>query len=288
MWQIILMVVTLTFLVVASYVDLKKREVPDWTSYGLIFSALGLRFIFSFDAGWAIFLNGLLGFAVCFGLAYLFYYVNLWGGGDSKLLMGMGAVIGLGWNFEKFSLVSFDFNLLWFFLSLLFFGAVVGLFWSLSIALKERSKFFNEFKRLLGLTRRIRLLVLLISVGFFMLSLFYYHAWPFIFFPIGGFYTFCFVKAVEKSCFIKEYSVGQLVEGDWLAEDVVWKGKKIAGMGKGLEKKEIWNLMSLHGEGKLKSVLVKEGIPFVPSFLLAYLVVIFKAEIWQWLAGFLG
>ena len=115
-WQTILISLALVFLVVASYTDLKKREVPDWLNYGLIFSGLGLRFIFSFEGGWGIFLNGLAGFLVCLGIAYLFYYTNQWGGGDSKLLMGMGAVIGLGLNFENFSfsafsLSGFDFSL---------------------------------------------------------------------------------------------------------------------------------------------------------------------------------
>ncbi|MEK6938658.1 MAG: prepilin peptidase, partial [Nanoarchaeota archaeon] len=85
-----LIVVTLFALIIASYCDLKWREVPDWISYGLIFAALGIRAIFSLSSGWEIFISGALGFGVFLGLSCLLYYSYQWGGGDSKLLMGMG------------------------------------------------------------------------------------------------------------------------------------------------------------------------------------------------------
>lgn len=291
-WQVVLIAATLVFLIAASYSDLKRREVPDWLSYGLVFSALGLRFIFSFENGWGIFLNGLFGFLVCLGIAYLFYLTNQWGGGDSKLLMGMGAVIGLGLDFGNLSpdkfLSTFNFSLLWFFAGLLFFGALAGLLWALFIAVRERGKFAVEFKRLLGSIKKWHFLVLSVSFGFLVLSYFYWFFWLLVVFSVGGFYLLCFVKAVEKSCFVKELSTEELTEGDWLAEDVVVGGKNVVKKGRGLEKKEIRKLRRLQGEGKLKKMWVKVGVPFVPSFLAAYLAVIFGGTVWGWLQGFLG
>ena len=106
-WQLILIVIATLYLSVASYTDLKKREVPDWLNFSLIFSALGLRSIFSFEYGWSLLLDGILGLLVCLGIAYLFYYTNQWGGGDSKLLIGMGAIIGLGFNLQNFNFSNF-------------------------------------------------------------------------------------------------------------------------------------------------------------------------------------
>jgi Flp pilus assembly protein protease CpaA len=274
MWQVFLISVTLVFLAAASYSDLKKREVPDWLSYGLIFSAVGLRFIFSFAEGWMIFLNGLLGLLVCIGIAYLFYFANFWGGGDGKLLMGMGAVIGL------------SLNLLWFFLSLLFLGAIMGLLWGLFVAALKWRRFVKEFKGFLSLMRKWHFLAGLISLVFLGASFFYWYFWPLIIFPLGSFYLICFVKAVEESCFVKKVSVEELVEGDWLAKDVVVSGKRIAVEGRGLEKKEIHRLRNLFGEEKINEVLVKEGIPLVPSFLAAYLVIVFVD--WGWFLGIFG
>jgi len=79
---------------------------------------------------------------------------------------------------------------------------------------------------------------------------------------------------VEETCFVQKRSVKNLTEGDWLAEDVVVNAKRVVPK-KTLEMREIRLLQSLKAQGKLKYILIKEGIPFVPSFLLAYLVNLF-------------
>jgi hypothetical protein len=58
--------------------------------------------------------------------------------------MGMGAIIGFGW------IGGWDFSLLWFFLSLLVFGAIIGLLWSLFLAVGKWGSFVEEFKGGLG------------------------------------------------------------------------------------------------------------------------------------------
>ena len=61
--------------------------------------------------------------------------------------------------------------------------------------------------------------------------------------------------------------VNKLVEGDWVLEEVK-VGKKVLVAAKyGITKEQIAELK----KAKVKRVLVKEGIPFVPSFLLAYI-----------------
>ena len=76
MLSIILITITFIVLLIASYIDIRTREVPDWLNYGLIFTAFGIRIIYSFSLGWEIILSGILGFIVCLGLAFLFYYTN--------------------------------------------------------------------------------------------------------------------------------------------------------------------------------------------------------------------
>lgn len=278
-WQLILIIVAMLFLAVASYTDLKKREVPDWLNFGLIFSALGLRAIFSFNYGWEILLNGILGFLICFGIAYLFYFTNQWGGGDSKLLIGMGAIIGLGFDFKNFSLINFDFSLIIFFIGLFLFGAVFALIWGIVLAIKTGKIFIKEFKKLLIDFKKWHYLSLILSLIFLIGNFFYNYLWPLIIFPLLGFYTICFVKVVEKTCFIKKLSAEQLVEGDWLAEDILINKKTIFNKDVALEKKDVWKLRHLQQEEKIKNVLIKEGIPFVPSFLLSYIAIVFGKEI---------
>lgn len=281
--EFVLVPLTLAVLLAASYTDLRKREVPDWVAYGFIFAALGTRSIFSFDAGWTVIISGLLGFAVCFLLAHLFYYTHQWGGGDSKLLMGMGAAIGISYPWNETSA-----QLLWFFITLLFAGAAYGIVWMGFIAVRQRHTFIPEFRERIRKYQKLHLGILVFSAIFFVVSMlhmlhfnsFWGSFWPVTFFPPVMFYLFLFVNHVEKNCFVKKIDPMNLTEGDWLAEDVMVNGKKVIRK-KTLERKELTMLQNLRVKGRLKMVSVKEGIPFVPVFLLAYLITIFGKEVFQ-------
>ena len=64
----------------------------------------------------------------------------------------------------------------------------------------------------------------------------------------------------------------RLTEGDWIAKNVLYKGKVITGpKDLGIAKKQIALLKKLYRENKVKKILVKEGIPFVPSFFLGWI-----------------
>lgn len=265
MMELILVPLAGISLLAASYSDLKRREVPDWLSYSLIISALGVRSIFSVELGWSLLLSGVLGLAAGYLVACLFYYTHQWGGGDSKLLMGMGAVIGIAYPLNFSSL-----DWLWYLILLLLLGAFYGLFWMLFLAVKNRSQFSQEFREAMGFNRELHRgmwAFSLVVVGF---SIFARPFWPLSLIPVGLFYLFSFVNSVERSCFYRKADVKKLTEGDWLEENVFVDGRKILSK-KTLEKKDL-ELLHRH---KVKEVLIKEGVPFVPSFLLAYLVLVF-------------
>ena len=216
MLEIILVAVALVALVLASYADLTTKEVPDWLNYGLIFAALGIRIIFSFQLGWYILLSGLLGLAVFFLLGLLFYRANQWGGGDSKLLMGMGAVIGFTIPIDASSM-----NLVWFFFSVLFLGSIYGLIWMMVIAIKKREFFMAEFKKEINKYKKLHVGLGIMAVFFIFLGILSNLFWFLALFPAAIYYLLLFVNAVEKNCFISEVKISQLSEGDWLAEKVV-------------------------------------------------------------------
>ena len=73
------------------------------------------------------------------------------------------------------------------------------------------------------------------------------------------------LKSTELACMYKQIQVDKLTEGDWIQNDV-YKNKKIIYKVNpyGADKKSIDALK----KAKIKQVLVKEGIPFVPPFLL--------------------
>jgi hypothetical protein len=75
---------------------------------------------------------------------------------------------------------------------------------------------------------------------------------------------------MEKSVLIKRLPVEKLSEGDWIVKDVIIGGKRICGpRDLGIEKEQIAQLLQYKANGKISNVLVKEGIPFVPGFLIA-------------------
>ena len=65
----------------------------------------------------------------------------------------------------------------------------------------------------------------------------------------------------------------ELSEGDWIEKDIKIGSKKVYTKKElGVSKKQIRLLKKYYEKGKIKSVLVKEGIPFVPSFLIAFII----------------
>jgi len=82
-------------------------------------------------------------------------------------------------------------------------------------------------------------------------------------FPI----LFVFAKAVELSCLKRAVPVEKLSEGEWLYEDIIVGGKKIRANWEGVSADELRLIKKKYK----KDVIVKEGIPFTPSFLLSFL-----------------
>ena len=279
--EVLLPILTLAVLIIASYTDLRTREVPDWLSYGFLFAVLGMRILFSIEAGWNILLEGLLGFAAFFFLAHLFYYTNQWGGGDSKLLMGLGASVGIALPFTLSS-----FRLLWYLLSVLFLGSLYGLGWMVFIAVKKRKLFTKDWNQHFHQRRSVHGILLAAALVVVLLSIFIHPAFLLLLFPAAVYYLLLFVNTVERSCFITNLPIQKVTEGDWLAEDVYVDGTKVMKK-KTLQKSDLHALSLLQKQRKIEYVPIKGGVPFVPSFLFAYLVILFGSDVFGFLLALL-
>ncbi len=267
--DILLISLTLLILLISSYTDIKTREVPDWLSYAFLSTAFGLRLIFSIEYDYTILLSGLLGFLVCFLLAHLLYYTRQWGGGDSKILMGIGASIGI-----TYPLTPASFNLLLFFIFLLFVGAIFGLIWMSILALKNKTLFLKTFTQKLHKHKHIHYLILTLTLFAILITLFSSVFWPFIILIPLFFYLLLAVSCIEEHFFHIQKPIPHLTEGDWLAQTISINNRTLFEP-KTLEKSDLSTLKTLHSQNKLSAVLIKEGIPFLPSFLLAYIIIIF-------------
>lgn len=270
-------VLALAVLAIGSYTDIKTKEVPDWVNYGLIFAGLGVHAILSATSKiWTPLVSSLLGLGIGAGIAFAMYYLGQWGGGDAKMLMGLGAVIGF--DLKEMFFLSFLVNAF-------IIGAVYGLCYGVFLAVKNRKAFGKTFRFLLSkinpVVKKGIIFLEMLAVLFFILFLFFKNTY-FIFgisvivIFIAFYYLFLYAKTIEKCCMLRYVSPDKLTEGDWIAKEIRNKGKYIAGpKDLGISKKQIRMLKKL----KIEKVLMKEGIPFVPSFLMAFVFTYFYGNI---------
>jgi Flp pilus assembly protein protease CpaA len=275
--------IALLYLIAGSISDLKTREVADWANYGLIALGIVANLILSlFFGNPSYILTSLFGFAVFLILSLILFYTGQWGGGDSKMLMGLGALYGLGFNWQDSSfLISFLVNTL-------LAGAIYGIFWSALLSFKNRKKFMQQYKKIsatkhIKFSKAVSLILLLCSLIIFFL--FKENVIRFLSVSLGivivfTLYLWIFIKSVENSCMFKYVTPDKLTEGDWIARDIKIGGKYITGpKDLGISKKQIQALKTLYKQNKVKKVLIKEGIPFVPSFLLGWIFTLVSGNI---------
>ena len=282
MLEIIISSIVVIALLIASITDIKTREVPDWLNFSLVPLGIGIRLIYSLAINdYSFVIAGLLGFGVFFILGLVMFYTGQWGGGDSKMLMGLGALIGI-----PFAPLSYNMPLLSFLINTIIIGSFYGLGWSFVKILNNKKKFKKELKKLSKSIVKVRKFMLIlffvfiiliivvpsILTKFFLVSL--------VVIIYSSFYMILFVKAVEKSCMLKYVKPTEVTEGDWIAKDIIIDGKRISGpKDLGIEKKQLRKLVSFYKKGKIKKVLIKVGIPFVPSFLVAYILTLYLGNL---------
>jgi Flp pilus assembly protein protease CpaA len=94
--------------VLATIQDLKTREVPDSLSSGLIALGFAMALVrWALGDGWGVVVNSALGFGFGYGIGAALYFLRQWGGGDAKLLAGLGAMLGF---FSSESAISVGFS----------------------------------------------------------------------------------------------------------------------------------------------------------------------------------
>lgn len=271
--DIFLLIILFTWLIFASISDLKTREVPNWLNYSLIIIALITKLIHSIiTKEFTILYYSLMGFSIFFIISLILYYTKQWGGGDAKLLMGIGAIIPTYPNFLLNYLnpnLSLNFLLI-LFVNILIVGAVYGLIWSLALSIINFKKVKSEIKKV-----KVNLIYKIIYATMFILILYLMFITKevlivlllilIIILPI----IFYLIKATEKVCMFKTIPIEKLTEGDWITEDIIINNKKVySSKSPGIELHQIKELL----KSEIKKVTIKEGIPFIPSFLVAIII----------------
>lgn len=262
---IFLSVLALVWIVFATIQDLRKREVANWLNFSLIVFALGIRFFYSlFNEDFNFLYQGLIGFGIFFILANLFYYGRIFAGGDAKLMIALGAVLPFNYSFIDNLEIFVVFIFVFFFV-----GAFYGLFVSSFLALSNIKKFKKEFTNQFKKNKKLLIMVLIFSLILLGISFF-----EELFLLLGIFifimpYFYLYSKAIDKVCMIKNVDVSKLSEGDWLYHDVRAGRDLIKASWDGLSQEQIEKI-----KRKYKKIKIRQGIPFVPVFLISFLILL--------------
>jgi Flp pilus assembly protein protease CpaA len=261
----------------ASVTDLRTREVPDWLNFSLIAIGVGIALLESaWHAHWWFLAESVVGALAAFAIGAAMYYTGQWGGGDAKLITGMGALFGLpllaaGWDRAPF--------LVLFLLCTVLIGAVYGMLWMVYLFTKHfgavRGRVVERLRtpQMVRFRWAIRLVALLLLLTAFILPS--PASFLVVLFGAIGFLTFYLsvaVKAVEDVCFVRSVRPSELRPGDWVVGEVRSGDKVLVPKNNpSLTPEQI----SLIKRSRLKSVTVKDGIPFVPSFFFAFIAAFF-------------
>ena len=153
------------------------------------------------------------------------------------------------------------------------FGALYGVLYSFYLAIKNKKLFLRKMLTIFK-SRKIKLLIILIPIIYFIsililsridfeLKIILYAILTLLFLLT---FLFIFLKIVELSCMIKRKSIKEVTEGEWIADDKIKKKYKISDLGINSEQ-----IRLLKQEG-INNILIKEGMPFTPTFLIAVII----------------
>ncbi len=262
-----LFVLAFIWIIFAVFQDSKTREISNWLNFSLIAFVLAYRIFYSiYFNNVSFFLFGLGGVSLFVFMGYISYYGKLFAGGDAKLLMGLGGILPYQ-NLMDYLYIGMGFIFLLFLV-----GAIYTLIYSGFLVAINWKKFVREFKKLISKSKiYFYFSVLIFLTLIFLIFNFQNSLFIFSFLILSLMHPlYIYSKAIEISCMIKLTSPNKLTEGDWLEKDVKIGNKFIKKSVHGLSKKDIEFLKKTK-----KKVWIKNGIPFSPAFLIAFLIMVF-------------
>jgi Flp pilus assembly protein protease CpaA len=265
--NIFLICAAVFWMLIASIQDFKRREVENWWNFGMIIFVLAFRAFLSVER-WngMYFIWGLVGLAAGFLLSMGLYYLRLFAAGDAKLLMALMCILPmtLDWriNLALFAIL---------FVFILLVGAIYGAVYSIVLVLMNCKSFAGEFVESFQKNIKVILILelgcLMALIGLLLLEIYLIASLIVLIMLVP--FLIIYSKSIEESCMNELVDAKDLTIGDWLAKPVkLESGKTIKPNWEGLSEEE---LSIIRKTCKNRQILVKQGIPFVPVFLLAFL-----------------
>jgi hypothetical protein len=272
---------SLFFLAYASYCDLSGGEVPDALSFLFSASMIVLAVYAFMVLGAPSFPRVFFVGAAYFVFGYLLYQFGQWGGGDVKMLAGVGlslallASLGLNWVNVSFApyYIAFYFNM-----------GLVSMPYVLAYSLlltAKKPRILSLFVESLGSKVNLGFLFLFLVPAFVLFSRGFGGLGVLSLIPAAYFLLSLYLKGVEHEALQKTIDVTKLSEGDVLAYDLVVGGKLIASRRniEGLTREKSEEIKNLAKEGKIPSeIRVRWGVKFIPIMAAAYALTVYAGN----------
>jgi Flp pilus assembly protein protease CpaA len=285
--EILVLVLVFIYLIIATISDIRTKEIPDFLNYSFIIIGIFIYAIKSLilqDVSY--FLYSLLTVIIFFTIGALMYYTKQWGGADSKLLMGIGALIPVYPSIilNNLTIKGSKYFGIDFFINMLMVGAVYALLYAISLIIKHRKEFSKKFSeihnknKLKIFEKTVWGAIILINV----LSFFISHTNSQRVFILGislllllFHYLIISIKAIEKIYVYKTIPTSKLREGDYITKELKANNKIIfKPIVHGVAKSQIKDIQK-----HFKEVPIKDGIAFAPTFLITLIITLLIGNI---------
>lgn len=195
-----------------------------------------------------------------------------------RKILPYSILIGLNYLVYMLKIITLDetnLTILAYLLKFLFYSFLAGGILAILILFYYYVKNFKKVKLSFSLFEK-GLIIFLFS-GSLIMSFF---SSKFLLF-LGFIFLIFFIKvarAVEGMIFIKKKSINEVVLGDWIAQDIIVKGKVLFSQDDfklGINEKQLEKIISLSKINKdLKYIFVKDGLAFLPPLFVGFLIIL--------------
>ena len=190
-----------------------------------------------------------------------------------------GMFIGLNYIMYILKVISLqrsNVEILLFMFKFLFFSFIVG--GILAVVILFYHYFKNRSKVKIHITRLEVMIFLIVIVCLFLHAYLFRIRFSYMIFLISLYIIITIIlkiaKPVEEFVFIKKKKLDEITLGDWIAQDIVIKQKTIyhkEDFKTGVDKNQLKQIKKLsQRHPKLRELLVKDGIPFLPVLFLGF------------------
>ena len=283
MLPLIVIAVAAFFILAASLYDIRYGEIPDAVNLGFALAVIAIALALSLLTGDARYLGST--FAVgtgYFAVSYILHYLGQWGGGDVKLLFGVGGALGL------LNAVGYPWNtpILPYYVVYFIDMGVIVMPYALSYFIILGLSKPEVFKKFLVEALQKKVLAA-IALGVVTPLLFYFYT-KFLFFMLFSailpafILASVFLKTSEDVLLTKVIPASKLKETDALAEDIKYRGKTLARRRdiEGITKQQLTLIKRLATQGKIsRKIKIRWGVKFAPIILAAFLITVYAGDL---------